>query len=40
MTEFSVWLIARGFEKESKERYTLSRQYLYDIYLSENESKE
>ena len=33
---FNNWLLANGFEKESKERYTISRVYLYELYLREN----
>lgn len=41
MVEFNEWLKSRGFEKESKERYTISRVYLYELYLKEIEqSKE
>jgi len=33
MTTFDEWLKENGFEKESEERYTISRVYLYEIYM-------
>ena len=32
---FNIWLNKKGFTKESEERYTISRQYLYEVYLNE-----
>jgi hypothetical protein len=32
---FNEWLKENGFEKESEERYTISRVYLYELYMNE-----
>jgi len=32
---FNEWLKKNGFEKESEERYTINRFYLYELYMNE-----
>ena len=34
---FTEWLVEHGCVKESKERYTLSRVFLYELYLREKD---
>ena len=34
-TPFDAWLEKRGFIKESKDRYTIERVYLYELYERE-----